>query len=390
MMTRFAQRVLDLNYFLLLLFGLSLVFTVAFSQALLIILLISTGALILRGGYRGVAKLPLFYPILLFMVLRLLSIVLSQNYQVSASEWQKWWLPLTYFVVGLNINRIEKVKGMVWVLVLAGGLAGVYATLKYFLSEVERTSSTSGAYDTLADYLVFTGCLLLSQIAVHPKPLWRQLKAMVLLPLLSGLILTFARAAYLACFLVVGVVGFLKKREFVTVFGALIIVLLVLWAAGPSIIKDRLTLSNPLFSSQRDILWRGGFQVLKEAPPWGYGASSFNFTFPPAYREQLIDKGIGNWHNLYLEMVLDSGYLTLLALFWILGRSFIFDLRQYRKKRSTDERFLLGLALGKMLTVVSLLILGMFAVVLSDPIVSMLLWTILALNSSAEYGSALS
>ncbi|MFQ5869919.1 MAG: hypothetical protein ACE5JC_08465, partial [Candidatus Zixiibacteriota bacterium] len=148
-MTKVVQRLLDLNYFLLLLFGLSLVFTVAFSQTLLTILLISTGVLVLIGGYRELVKLPLFYPILLFMVLRLLSIVFSENYQASASEWQKWWLPLTYFVVGLNINRLEKAKGMVWVLVMAGGLVGIFATLKYFLSDVERTSSTTGAHDTL-------------------------------------------------------------------------------------------------------------------------------------------------------------------------------------------------------------------------------------------------
>jgi len=387
-MTKVVQRLLDLNYFLLLLFGLSLVFTVAFSQTLLTILLISTGVLVLIGGYRELVRLPLFYPILLFMVLRLLSIVFSENYQASASEWQKWWLPLTYFVVGLNINRLEKARGMVWVLVVAGGLVGIFATLKYFLSDVERTSSTTGAHDTLGNYLVFTGCLLLSQIAVNPKPLWRQLKAIVLLPILSGLLLTFARAAYLTCFVIVGVVGFVKKRELVLVFGALIVVFVVLWAAGPPIIKDRLTLSNPLFSTQRDILWRAGFEVLKEAPPWGHGASSFDFTFSPEYREQLIDKKIGNWHNLYLEMVLDSGYVTLLVLLWILVRSFRFDMRQYRKKRSTDERFLPGLALGKMLTVISLLIMGMFAVVLSDPIISMFFWTILGLNGSPQDGSA--
>ncbi len=387
-MMRVVQRLLDLNYFLLLFFGLSLVFTVAFSQALLTILLVSTGVLVLLGSHRELVKLPLFYPILLFMVLRLLSIVFSEDYQVSASEWQKWWLPLTYFVVGLNINRLEKAKGMVWVLVMAGGLVGIFATLKYFLSDVERTSSTTGAHDTLGNYLVFTGCLLLSQIAVNPKPLWRQLKAIVLLPLLSGLILTFARAAYLTCFVIVGVVGFVKKREIVLVFGALIVVFVVLWAAGPPIIKDRLTLSNPLFSSERDILWRAGFEVLKEAPPWGHGASSFDFTFSPEYREQLIDKKIGNWHNLYLEMVLDSGYLTLLVLLWILVRSFRFDLRQYRKRRGSEEVFLSGLALGKMLTVISLLIMGMFAVVLSDPIISMFFWTILALNSSPQGGSA--
>lgn len=387
-MMMIVQRLLDLNYFLLLLFGLSLVFTVAFSQALLTILLVSTGVLVLIGSHRELVKLPLFYPILLFMVLRLLSIVFSEDYQVSASEWQKWWLPLTYFVVGLNTNRLEKAKGMVWVLVMAGGLVGIFATLKYFLSDVERASSTTGAHDTLANYLVFTGCLLLSQIAVNPKPLWRQLKAIVLLPLLFGLILTFARAAYLTCFIVAGAVGFLKKRELVLVFGALIVVFVVLWAVGPPIIKDRLTLSNPLFSSERDILWRAGFEVLKETPPWGHGASSFDFTFSPEYREQLIDKKIGNWHNLYLEMVLDSGYLTLLVLLWILVRSFRFDLRQYRKRRGSEELFLSGLALGKMLTVISLLIMGMFAVVLSDPIISMFFWTILALNGSPQGGSA--
>jgi len=387
-MTKVVQRLLDLNYFLLLFFGLSLVFTIALSQALLTILLVSTGVLVLLGSHRELVRLPLFYPILLFMVLRLLSIAFSENYQASASEWQKWWLPLTYFLVGLNINRLEKAKGMVWVLVMAGGLVGIFATLKYFLSDVERTSSTTGAHDTLGNYLVFTGCLLLSQIAVNPKPLWRQLKAIVILPILSGLLLTFARAAYLTCFVIVGVIGFVKKRELVLVFGALIVVFVVLWAAGPPIIKDRLTLSNPLFSSERDILWRAGFEVLKEAPPWGHGASSFDFTFSPEYREQLIDKKIGNWHNLYLEMVLDSGYLTLLVLLWILVRSFRFDLWQYRKRKGSEEVFLSGLALGKMLTVISLLIMGMFAVVLSDPIISMFFWTILALNSSPQGGSA--
>jgi len=387
-MMRAVQRLIDLNYLLLLFLGLSLVFTIALSQALLTILLVSTGVLVLLGSHRELVKLPLFYPILLFMALRLLSIVFSENYQISASEWQKWWLPLTYLVVGLNINRLEKAKGMVWVLVVAGGAVGAYATLKYLLLDIERASSTCGAHDTLANYLVFTGCLLFPQIAVNPKPLWRQLKATLILPILSGLLLTFARAAYLTCFVIVGVVGFVKKRELVLVFGALAVVFIVLGVAGPPIIKDRLTLSNPLFSTQRDILWRAGFEVLKEAPPWGHGASSFDFTFPPEYREQLIDKRIGNWHNLYLETVLDSGYLTLLVLLWILVRSFRLDLQQYRRKRSADERFLPGLALGKMLTVISLLIMGMFAVVLSDPIISMFFWTILALNASPQRGSA--
>jgi hypothetical protein len=379
-MTRAAQSLLDLNYFLLLLLGLSLVFTVAFSQAVLIVLLVSTGALLLLGGYRQIVKLPLFYPILIFMALRAFSIIFSQNYEVSSSEWQKWWLPLAYFAGGVNLNRSEKAKGMVWVLTVVGGVAGVYATVRYLLSDIERAVSTSGGHDTLANYLVLTACLLLSQIAVDPKAIWRQWKTALILPIVSGLVLTFARAAYLAFFVAVGAVGFLKKREIVLISAALVVVFLILWAAGPAIIKDRLSLSNPLFASERDILWRAGFQVLKEVPPWGHGACSFGFTFPPEYTAQLLDTKIGNWHNLYLETLLDSGYLTLLVLVWILVWSFRFDLFEYRRRGASSERFLAGLALGKMSVVVSLAIMGLFAVVLSDPIISMLFWIVLALN----------
>jgi hypothetical protein len=370
-MTKAAEKLLDLNYFLLLLCGLFLVFTVAFSQAVLIVLLVSTGALLILGGYRQIVKLPLFYPILIFMALRAFSIIFSQNYEVSSSEWQKWWLPLAYFAAGVNLNRSEKAKGMVWVLAVAGGVAGLYATMRYLLSDIERAVSTSGGHDTLANYLVFTACLLLSQIALDPKAIWRQWKTALLLPIMSGLILTFARAAYLACFIAVGAIGFLKKREIAILSAALVVVFLTLWAAGPAIIKDRLSLSNPLFASQRDILWRAGLEVLKEAPPWGHGAGSFGFTFPPEYRAQLLDTKIGNWHNLYLETLLDSGYLTLLVLLWILVWSFRFDLFEYRRRVGSGERFLAGLALGKM---------G----VLSDPIISILFWIVLALNCHPE------
>lgn len=98
-------------------------------------------------------------------------------------------------------------------------------------------------------------------------------------------------------------------------------------------INDRV--ENITQYSDRDIILKGAGEILYEHPVLGYGPRSFKKIFP--LFDEVADKGIGGWHNDFIQIYFESGLLGLTTFLVLLYIVFMVPIRQIRNKKTDAE-----------------------------------------------------
>jgi O-antigen ligase len=138
--------------------------------------------------------------------------------------------------------------------------------------------------------------------------------------------------------------------------------------------------SDPaLLMTGRDVLWRGAALLLPRHPVVGFGPRTFTEIFP--LLDQLPIRGVGSWHNDYLQVYMESGLLGLVPLLWVIGATYRSAWRVLRSGSVTGDARSLVVSLLLALTTVFLfggmrdtlvgiefrVLLGLFALLVSAP-----------------------
>jgi O-antigen ligase len=87
-------------------------------------------------------------------------------------------------------------------------------------------------------------------------------------------------------------------------------------------VSSRIT--NPGTLSDRDIIWKGAYDLMLYHPFKGFGPRTFQQIFP--YKNEFSDKGVAGWHNDILQVYFESGIPGLIAFLF-----FIFLILYYSK-----------------------------------------------------------
>jgi O-antigen ligase len=128
--------------------------------------------------------------------------------------------------------------------------------------------------------------------------------------------------------------------------------------------------------SERDIIWRGALLIWDQHPFLGFGTRTFHEIF--LLYDQLIDKGVGGWHNEYLHIYIESGLLGLISYLWLLISIFYIGVKALKINSTQKDKFVLILALLSGFSVFYLsAITGGFIL---DPITKILFFFLLALE----------
>ena len=197
-----------------------------------------------------------------------------------------------------------------------------------------RIESTFTHPNIFAFYLLTVIGLILSLLAASTVPLTKQtrnLLALYLVPLLAMLIATKTRSAWLGCMIIFVVYGLIADKRILV----LALVMPVLALAIPSV-RDRLTdlasgneyvgwVQNVNAYAWRKILWEKALAFIMQRPLFGYGLYSFPYyspTFFPLETERGVDA-----HNVYIQLLFETGLAGLMAYLWIFCRQFIWLLR---------------------------------------------------------------
>ncbi len=286
-------------------------------------------------------------PILCFLGVALLSCVTSidpaRSFFGAYRTYVYGWLPMVvWFLLFFFTSQIksEKAAGLVArVAVLSAGLASLYGLLQYTGYEVfDRMPRVVGGrvWSSLGNPIYF------GAIALMALPLalnrWKFANFIAVLLIISGLVVSLSRSAWLGSAAAVAVLLFVQRPKMsanrfkiITTLAA-VGIFAFLFPQARGRLKDLINIHESS-NVGRVEGWKGGMQVWRQHPVLGTGPDTFFEAFRP-YRSQKYIASAGNGvtqahaHNEIIQMAATLGSAGLAAYLWI-GVAFIRRLKPF-------------------------------------------------------------
>jgi O-antigen ligase len=214
--------------------------------------------------------------------------------------------------------------------------------------ESRAVSTTAGTY-TLGGFLL--AVLPLALLLPAGKGGGRWSSWIIVTVICLGITFTYDRLHWFGMGLVILFGGLIFRRRFLVV--SVIAAACVIWLSPPVQVRLAQTFHLNEYASGHDVLWRGAWQLIGNHPLTGFGPRTFTEIFP--LFDQLPIRGVGSWHNDYLQVYMESGLLGLLPLLWCIGTVYFAGARWLRSGEGDPERRTFLVALLLSLTVVFLL-----------------------------------
>lgn len=323
--------------------------------------------------------------ILVFGLIRLITIFLSEFPKSSFESLYKEALfyttatALPFYLKTLNKKRVIE---LMLIFILGAAVISIIGSTRFFIGQVERAQSFSSSYTVFSGYLLaaFTSALFFPK---EQKTCYQQLFwALVYTIIFVGLLTSLGRANIALAVLIFLVSIFLKKIPFrqiiiLTVIG---LVGFGLYSIRPSEIMEQ-RVENITQLSDRDIIWQGAKEILFEHPVFGFGPRTFQQVFP--LKEKFADKGIGGWHNDFLQIYFESGIIGLLSFFILLYVILKTSFNQIRNKKTDAE--LKSLSTSVFVTSIAYILSALVAGFITNVVLSIVFVFLISFLSRIDY-----
>jgi O-antigen ligase len=314
------------------------------------------------------------YIFIVFVLLRILSAIFS-DYPDSSNQiyYKDLLFFLSFFAFGYYLKAFDesKLRTIYNAVVIAAILVACIGLTRFLTGNVERAQSFTSGYSTFSSYLVsLIGFALILFRLVKVKKQRLLLAAGVVL-MLSGIVTSLGRTNIVIAILIfiIGIIAIKIKVKYA--------IALLLFAIGISWFSFQLNvkeinqrIETPVQLSDRDILLGTAKELFMkfERPVIGYGPRTFHDIF--TNREQLSDKGVGSWHNDFIQVYFESGFLGLAAFFVIIFFPLIKALECLKGcQLSEDRKYIL---IGAVLGLVGLVLSALTAGFVNSPVLSIL------------------
>ncbi len=314
------------------------------------------------------------YIFIAFVLIRILSTLFSDYPDSSNQMYYKDLLFfLSFFAFGyyLKVFDENKLRTIYYAFVIAAIFVACIGLTKFITGNTERAESFTSGYATFSSYLVSViGFALILFRIIKDKQQKLLLAAGVVL-MISGIVTSLGRTnIVIAIFILfIGIVAIkIKVRYAVALF---LLAIGISWVSFQLNVKEfNKRIETPVYLSDRDVLFETAKELFMkfEKPIIGYGPRTFHDVF--TNREQISDKGVGSWHNDFIQVYFESGFLGLAAFLVIIFLPFIKALKCLKDCRLSEERkyFLIGAVLGLVGLVLSALTAGF----VNSPVLSIL------------------
>lgn len=323
------------------------------TMAVLALAAVSFGSLFLDFG-RDRERRLVYSPVNRWIWIYAFIYAVSTLASVTAAESLKGGLLTVMFVlfsiVVQNSVRTEKqLDTLIYMMVTAGALVAAYGVYQYifgtdgadawvdeevFESLSVRVYSTLENPNVLAEYLLLAIPLAASCIFTTKTPFGKTLAVLTLAGMTVCMMLTYSRGGWLGLIIAAAVFLVLIDRRFIVIgIAALIGMMFVL----PSSIIERFTSIGNMSdgsTSYRVAIWIGTVNMLKNY--WfcgiGPGTASFRAVYPTYSYNAATSQ---HSHNLFLQLICDSGICGLFAFLAMLFM--LFRITASSLKNSTDK-----------------------------------------------------
>ena len=337
----------DLSFWLIIILLASMMFSLFILQAALIILLIAYLYKSIKDKKFYYFKTPIDNAFLVFIAVRVLSIIFSTNISLSLPSLNKeiiFYSTFFLFTHFLNQDEENNFVLMIKILILSGTVASLYGTSKVLLGIVDRAESSTSGYSTLGMFLTVIYSITISLGKNKKYFSSRYLWFAVLIILLTGILFTYNRTHWGIVGIIILFVAVTRERILliVPIVFAAIIILFV-----PSLSERFVQLIHfDQNLSDRDIIWKGAYQLMFDHPFTGFGTRTFKEIFP--LFDQMQDKGVASWHSDYLQMYFESGLIGLTAFLLLMFTIYKNGIRIIKNKITSElsPDILLAVLLG--------------------------------------------
>ena len=391
----------------------------AIMQVLVLLALMFWGLKMVSREEFKFTSTPLNFPLLSFITICTLSLMWSNNFFVSLKELPLFLAgPLLYFVITNNIYTERQTSRILNILLIVGGLFGIYGILQYrgidlsfWIRNIGRQQvfGLFGNVNFFAEYLIIPLPIAVSLFFASQNRFKKILLLIAILAMGTSLTVTFTRSSYLGfgaslifmaiLFMTLQGKSFIKENKnfFIIILVAIIIITLLfvipnpLNKSGTAIykIKSRISvsqLSQSFSISSRITNWKFTTLMIKDNPLLGSGIGTYKYNslrYQARFLEQGQNRSIYPYvfatktHNEYLQLWAELGIVGLGIFIWLIISYFYYGLRFIKRVKN---RYKQGIIIGLMGAVVAVLIDGIFGFPLHLPATVILFWLALALT----------
>lgn len=314
------------------------------------------------------------YIFIVFVLIRILSALFS-DYPDSSNQiyYKDLLFFLSFFAFGyyLKVFDESKLRTIYYAVVIAAIIVACIGLTKFLTGNVERAQSFTSGYSTFSSYLVSVIGFALILFRLIKAKHQRLLLATGVVLMLSGIVTSLGRTNIVIAILIfiIGIVAIKFKARYAVAL--LILAIGISWFAFQLNVKEiNQRIETPVQLSDRDILLGTAKELFMkfENPIIGYGPRTFHDVF--TNREKLSDKGVGSWHNDFIQVYFESGFLGLAAFFVIIFFPLIKALKCLKDCRlSEDRKYIL---IGAVLGLVGLVLSALTAGFVNSPVLSIL------------------
>jgi len=377
-MERINPYLNNIAYYLILIFAFVLMLSNALASTLAGLIFLIWIAQTLAYRRKAWLKFPLFKPICALIGFKLIVLAVMGYTGNFGRVLGQLSFPLIYFTIPAIVVTAERRRRVLWMIISGAILAASIGIIKYILGMEPRISSLVAGTYTLATFLTLVICIILSMVAYAKSLKEYFFWCLVSLPVFIGVFLTFVRSVYAAVVGLLLSIAFMKRRILFILFMAALVSGIVL--LSPKVYQRlqyrfNTKAENPL--SDRDVLFKKAVHQSQNLGFFGNGLNSFKKLVDSKNDPQIKSKNVISWHSMYFEPLLDGGPLLLLAILGVIFTQFRHSLALFRKSRDQEQK---SYQLGVVFALLSIIIMGFFADILKDPIISMLTWLLFGLS----------
>jgi len=292
-------------------------------------------------------KTPFDIPFLLFIVVRISSVLFSVDLAISLRTLHTEipYYVLFYAVSQKRVFMQERyVRSLLGMFILGAVIGSCYGIMSFLLGQQVRATSLTSGYYTFGSFLttILAIILILGRSKMFDMKRWIWYSLIIVI--VTGIILTLNRIHWGIMILLLLGTGIIQERKLlitmIFLFGFMLLF-------SPSIsrrLDQIIHFSENL--SDRDILWKGASMVWFNHPMLGYGPGTFAEVFP--IHNDLKDTKIGGWHNDYIQVTIESGLLGLMSFVWFIYTIYSQVFIKLRRMKGDEEkkRMLIALLVG--------------------------------------------
>jgi O-antigen ligase len=321
------------------------------SLSLAVVAVLWIARLILERRFTFI-RTRLWWPVIIFTVITILSVIVSINVDYSLRNIKKYTFisVFLFFAIVNNVRDLKDVKILLLALMISTGVFSLLALIDYFLFEPSFGSRLSFRYldKNLGRFSVFYDIVIpinLALIFITKDKIKRVLFGLVFLLSITTIFFMQMRASYLVIFLSLLAITFVYRKK-LFVFMLIIPFLVAIMMPTNMVTRAREMFKFGDYMKSDGVLnyridtWKGAVRIIKENPALGLGVGKSNFG-KTVKKFNDLNIPYDHAHNIYLQIAVELGLLGLAAFLWLFGSVFYHGLKHYLSLPRNDEKAIL-------------------------------------------------